>query len=205
LSRIFRILSNISVLIAIVLLFQSCGGKRADQQSFVDNYLDVIKELKNPERLDIVNREKQAIIAYRKSGLTDVENAERAKRSLLDGIRLDSISLQRIRALKCPDPKAEEITNDLMNGISTVIMGDIIFVSNYSKAKDQSIQERKETIINVKPGMQHIAEGLNSVIVSMGNLQEYIKANNLKGTENITHWYSIYKMDSDNLRGFLKR
>lgn len=204
-SRKFRILSNVSVLIALVLLFQSCGGQKANQQSFVDNYLDVIKEMKNPERLDIVNRGKQAIIAYRKSGLTDVENAERAKNSLLDGIKLDSISLQHIRTLKCPDPKAEEITNDFMNGISSVIMGDIIFAANYSRAKDQSIQERKETIINVKPGMKHIAEGLNSIIISLGNLQGYIKSNNLKGTEDITHWYSIYKMDSDNLRGFLKR
>ena len=187
------------------MIFQSCGGQNANKQSFVDHYLDVVKELKNPERLDIAKRGSQYIIAYRKSGLIDVDNAERAKNSLLDGIKLDSISLLHVRVLKCPDPKAEEMTNDLMHGINSVIMGDIIFAANYSKAKDQSIQERKETIINVKPGMKYIAEGLNSIIISMGNLQEYIQANNLKGTEDITHWYSIFKMDSDNLRGFLKR
>jgi hypothetical protein len=173
-------------------------------QTFVNNYTEVIKGLKNQERVDIIKKGAEAIIAYRKSGFTDIDNAERAKLSLLEGIIRDSISLQLARTLNSPDPKAEEITRNLMQGINSVILGNIIFASNYSKAKDQNIEERKETILNIRPGMRFLAVGLNSIVTSIENMQVYIKDNNLKGEEEIASWYTTFKIENDNIKGFLK-
>jgi hypothetical protein len=148
----------------------------------------------------IIKKGAEAIIAYRKSGFTDIDNAERAKNSLLEGIILDSISLQRIKTFKSPDPIAEEIIRNLKQGINSVILGNIIFASNYSKAKEQ----RKVTILNVMPGMKCLAEGLNSMVTSMESMQVYIKDNNLKGTEDLAHWYTAFKLENDNIKAFLK-
>ncbi|MDR3611788.1 MAG: hypothetical protein P4L27_14555 [Ignavibacteriaceae bacterium] len=198
------VLLKILFLIAIVLLLQSCGRSKVETQAYVDNYTRIINDMKSQARIEIIKRGSEAIISYRKSGLLDVDAAERAQNSLIEGIRLDSISLQNAIALKSPDAKTKEITNELVKGINSIIEGNIIFASNYSKAKDQNVEERKLTIINVRPGMKFLAEGLNSEVSSIGSLQIYIKDNNLKGGEDIAHWYTVFKMESDNIREFLK-
>jgi hypothetical protein len=185
-------------------MLQSCGRNRESLQNYVNSYTEIIKELRNQNRVGIINQGRDAIKAYRMSGFTDVDNAEKAKSSLLEGIMLDSISLQKVRTLKTPDQKSDEITKNLMQGINQVILGNIIFASNYSKSKDQNIQERKETILNIRPGMRFLAEGLNSIVNSIESLQVYIKENNLKGEEEIAHWYLLYKSENDNIKGFLK-
>ena len=195
---------NFVVLLTAVLALQSCGHNKDSMQAYVNNYTEIVKGLKNQTRVDIVKNGAEAIIAYRKSGFTDIDNAERAKNSLLEGIMLDSISLQKVKTLKSPDPVAEEITKNLMQGINSVINGNIIFASNYSKAKDQNIEERKETILNIRPGMRYIAEGLNSMVTSIESIQAYIKDNNLNGAEEIEHWHSTFKLENDNIKGFLK-
>ena len=194
----------IYILITCIFLLQGCGRNKESMQSYVDNYLQIIKDLKNQTRIRLFKNGAEAIITYRKSGFTDIDNAERAKNSLLEGISLDSISLQHITSLKNPDPKAEEITKDLTQGVLSTIQGNVIFASNYSKAKDQNIEERKETILNIRPGMRYLAEGLNSIVSSMENLQVYIKDNNLKGTEDLSHWQITYKLENANIKGFLK-
>jgi len=173
-------------------------------QSYVDNYIQIVKDLKNPARVNLIKTGAYAIIAYRKSGFTDIDNAERAKNSLLEGIRLDSISLQHILSLKSPDPKAEEITKKLSDGVLSTIQGNIIFANNYSRAKDQNIEERKETILNIRPGMRHLAEGLGSIVSSMENLKIYLRDNNLQGSEDLAQWINTFKLENDNIRGFLK-
>jgi hypothetical protein len=173
-------------------------------QTYVDSYLGIVKELKNQTRVGIIKNGAEAIIAYRKSGFTDIDNAERAKNSLLEGIKLDSISLQHVITLTSPDPTAQKITQGLLQGINSTIKGNIIFASNYSKAKDQNIEERKATILNVRPGMKYLAEGLNFVVTSIEGLQAYIKDNNLKGAEDLEHTYTTFKVESDNIKGFLK-
>jgi hypothetical protein len=195
---------GIIILIAFVILFQSCGRSKVDIQIYVDNYLGIIKDMKSQVRVEIIKRGTEAIIAYRKSGLIDVYDAEAAKKSLLEGIILDSVSLQRATTLKSPDSRAKEISYELTKGIKSVIDGNIIFASNYSRAKDQNVDERKVTILNVRPGMKYHAEGLSSIVTSIKSLQEYIKDNDLKGTEESEHWYSAFKMEYDNIRGFLK-
>jgi hypothetical protein len=52
--------------------------------------------------------------------------------------------------------------------------------------------------------MRFLAEGLNSIVNSIESLQVYIKENNLKGEEEIAHWYLLYKRENDNIKGFLK-
>jgi len=195
---------NVSILLISVFLIQSCGKNKESMQAYVNNYLEIVKDLKNPTRVGIIKKGAEAIITYRKSGFTDIDNAERAKISLLEGIMLDSISLQRVKTLKSPDPKAEEITKNLMLGINSGIMGNTIFASNYSKAKDQNIEERKETILNIRPGMRFLAEGLNSVVTSMESMQVYIKDNSLNGAEDLAHLYTTFKLENDNIKGFLK-
>jgi hypothetical protein len=195
---------NVSILLISGFLIQSCGRNKESMQTYVNSYLEIVKDLKNPTRVGIIKKGAEAIITYRKSGFTDIDNAERAKISLLEGIMLDSISLLRVKTLKNPDPKAEEITKNLMLGINSVILGNVIFASNYSKAKDQNIEERKATILNIRPGMKFLAEGLNSVVNSMESIQIYIKDNNLKGAEEIAHWHTTFKLENDNIKGFLK-
>jgi hypothetical protein len=173
-------------------------------QTFVNNYIEIVKDLKNPAREGIIKKRAEAIIAYRKSGFTDIDNAEKAKNYLLEGIMLDSISLQGVKTFKNPDPIAEKITRNLMQGINSIILGNIIFASNYSKAKDQNIEERRVTILNVMPGMKYLAEGLNSMVTSMESMQVYIKDNKLKGTEELAPWYTAFKLDNDNIKAFLK-
>jgi hypothetical protein len=195
---------SVSFILTSMFLLQACGRNKDNMQTYVNSYLEIVKDLKSPTRVGIIKKGAEAIITYRKSGFTDVDNAERAKNSLLEGIMLDSISLQRVKTLKSPDPIAEEITKNLMLGINSVIQGDVIFASNYSKAKDQNIEERKETILNVRPGMKYLAEGINSVVTSLDSMQVYIKDNNLKGAENLAHWYTTFKLENDNIKGFLK-
>jgi hypothetical protein len=187
-----------------VFLLQSCGRNKESMQSYVNSYTEIIKGLKNQQRVGIIKHGAEAIIAYRKSGFTDIDNAELAKSSLLEGIMLDSISLQKVKTMKCPDSKAEEITTNLMQGINSIILGNIIFASNYSKAKDQNIEERKETILNIRPGMRYLAVGLNSIVTSIESMQLYIKDNNLNGADEIAHWYISFKSENDNIKGFLK-
>jgi hypothetical protein len=52
--------------------------------------------------------------------------------------------------------------------------------------------------------MKCLAEGLNSMVTSMESMQVYIKDNNLKGTEDLTHWYTAFKLENDNIKAFLK-
>lgn len=198
------LLLNISILLASIFLLQACGGNKGNMQAYVDNYIGIIKDLKSQNRVGIIKTGAEAIIAYRKSGFTDVDNAERAKNSLLEGIRLDSISLQHAMSLKSPDPIAEKITQNLLQGINSAIQGNILFASNYSRAKDQNIEQRKVTILNVRPGMKYLAVGLNSIVNSIEGMQAYIKDYNLNGAEDLTHWYTAYKIENDNIKGFLK-
>ena len=195
---------SVSILLTSVLLLQSCGRNKENMQNYVDSYLGIIKDLKSPVRVGAIKNGAEAIIAYRKSGFTDIDNADRAKNSLLEGIMLDSISLLHVKAFKSPDPVTEEITRNLLLGVCSAILGNTIFASNYSKAKDQNIEERKETILNIRPGMKYLAEGLNAVVTSMESLQVYIKDNNLKGAEDLEHWYTVFKLENDNIKGFLK-
>jgi hypothetical protein len=195
---------SLIVSVAAVLLFQSCGRNKESMQNYVTGYTEIIKELRNPKRVDIINQGREAIKAYRMSGFTDIDNAENAKISLLEGVTLDSISLLKVRTLKTLDQKSDEITKNLMEGLNQVILGNIMFASNYSRARDQNIQERKETIINIRPSMRLLARGLNSIVTSIESMQTYIKENNLKGDEEIAHWYLIFKSENDNIKGFLK-
>jgi hypothetical protein len=202
----FKTLLFISFIVSVAALFllQSCGRNKESMQSFVNSYTGILKGLKNPARIAIIKKGAEAIIAYRKSGFTDIDNAEMAKLSLLEGIVRDSISLLQVRKLSTPDAKADEITNNLMQGINSVILGNSIFASNYSKAKDQNIEERKETILNIRPGMRFLAVGLNSIVTSIESMQKYIKDNNLSGDEEIAPLYSAFKSENDNIKGFLK-
>ena len=193
-----------SILLVSIFLLQECGRNKDNMQTYANNYIEIVKDLKNQNRVGIIKNGAEAIIAYRKSGFMDIDNAEKAKNLLIEGIMLDSISLERVKKIKSPDPIAEGITKNLMQGINSVIQGNIIFASNYSKAKDQNIEERKETILNFRPGMKYLAEGLNSVVTSMESLQVYIKDNNLKGAEDLAHWYTTFKLENDNIKGFLK-
>jgi hypothetical protein len=195
---------NVSILLISVFLLQSCGRNKESMQTYVNSYLEIVKDLKNPTRVGIIKKGDEAIITYRKSGFTDIDNAEKAKNSLLEGIALDSISLQHVKTLKSPDPKAEEITKNLMQGINSVILGNVIFASNYSKAKDQNIEERKQTFLNIIPPGRFRAEGLNSMVTSLENMQGYIKENNLNGAKDIAYWYIVFKYDNDSKKGFLK-
>ena len=195
---------NVSILLASVFLLQSCGRNKESMQAYVNSYLAIVEDLKSPTRVSIIKKGAEAIITYRKSGFTDIDNAEKAKTSLLEGIVLDSISLQRVKTLKSPDSKTEEITKNLKQGINSAILGNIIFASNYSKAKDQNIEERKETILNIRPGMRFLADGLNSMFSSVESMQRYIKENNLNGAEDIAHWYTVFKLENDNIKVFLK-
>jgi hypothetical protein len=199
-----KILLNIMIAAITIILLQSCTSTKGKMQNYVDNYLEVVRDLKSPIRVGIIKNGAEAIIAYRKSGFTDIDNAERAQNYLLEGIKLDSVSLIQIAKLKGPDRKAEDITNELYQGVSSSIYGNKIFAENYSKAPEQNIEERKETILNIRPGMRFLAEGLSSIVGSIENLQAYIKENNLKGSDEIFRLYNTFKTENDNIKGFLK-
>jgi len=192
---------KISFLLSLVFLISGCAGNKAGKQAFVNDYLHIIKEMKS--RTDVMKLRAESIIAYRKSGFTDVDNADAAKMLSLEVIKLDSISIQHIKSIKTPDPIAEEITGKLSEGLSSSINGNILFAVNYGKAKNQNIEERKGTILNFKPGMKHLAEGLNSVVKSVERLEAYIKDNNLDGEEEVSVTLLQFKMERDKLAGFL--
>lgn len=145
----------------------------------------------------------ESIIAYRKSGFTDVDNADKAKILSLEVIKLDSISLQHIKSINRPDKESEEISGKFSEGIASSISGNILFAANYGRARDQNIEERKETILDFKPGMKYLAEGLNSIVKSVEQLEAYIKENHLEGEEEISVALLQFKMERDKLAGFL--
>jgi len=187
--------------LSLVILFFGCSGNKASKQIFVNDYLGIIKEMKN--RDEVLKMRAESIIAYRKSGFTDVDNAETAKALSLEVIKLDSISLQHIKTINRPDKMTEEISGKLSEGIGSSISGNILFAANYGKAKDQNIEERKETILDFKPGMKYLAEGLNSIVKSVEQLEAYIKDNNLNSEEEISVALMHFKMERDKLAGFL--
>jgi len=146
----------------------------------------------------------ESIIAYRKSGFMDVDNAEAAKMLSFEVMKLDSITLKHIKRIKTPDAVSEEIANQFSEGISSSINGNILFAANYGKARDQNIEERKATILNVRPGMKYLAEGLNSMVKSLEKLEKYVQDNNLEGEEEISAVLVQFKMERDKLAGFLQ-
>lgn len=188
-------------IISIVILFQACGQTKDDQQKYVDGYLKVVSEIKN--RADVIKKGQEAIIAYRKSNFMDIDNAEIAKNVLLEGIKLDSLALNNLLELNAPDDAAKEITMDMKRGIDAVSQGNKLFAENYAKAKTQNLEERKETILNVKPGLTSLAQGLNAVVVSMIKLDKYITSNDLKGRDDLALWFKQFKLERDNLRSFI--
>ena len=195
------IVLNLLYLIIPVLLLQACTQNKENKQIFVNDYLNVIKEIKN--RSNVIKKGSEAIIAYRKSGFMDVDNAEIAKNAFIEGIKLDSISLLHLNSIKKPDIRTEEIVNEISAGLTSVMNGNALFASNYSKAKFQNIEERKETILIFRPGMRFLAEGLNSLVSSITKLQVYIKENNLNGGEELADSYKQFKNERDNTAAFL--
>jgi hypothetical protein len=197
-----RLQSVIKILfLSLVILLSGCFGNKAGRQTFVNDYRGIIKEMKSRE--EVMKMRAESIIAYRKSGFTDVDNAEKAKILSLEVIKLDSISLQHIKSINRPDKESEEISGKFSKGIASSISGNILFAANYGKARDQNIEERKETILDFKPGMKYLAEGLNSIVKSVEQLEAYIKENHLEGEEEISVALLQFKMERDKLAGFL--
>ena len=192
---------KISFLLSLIILCSGCSGNKAGRQTFVNDYFGIIKEMKT--RNDVMKLRGESIIAYRKSGFMDIDNAMTATSLSLEIIRLDSISLEHIKSIKKPDAISAEILTNLSEGIMSSIKGNTLFVANYRQAADQNIEERKVTILNVKPGMKYLAEGLNSVVKSVEKLETYIKDNNLDGEEEVSVTLLQYKMERDKLAGFL--
>ena len=188
-------------LLLLITLVSGCFGNKASKQLFVNDYFGIIKEMKS--RNEVMKLRGESIIAYRKSGFMDVDNAEAAKMLSLEIIRLDSITLEHIKSIKMPDKVSAEIIISLGEGIMSSIQGNSLFEINYGKAKDQNIEERKGTILNVRPGMKHLAEGLNSIVKSIEKLQVYIRDNNLDGGEEVEGALLRVKMERDKLAGFL--
>lgn len=195
------VIKNI-IFLTIIILFQACAQNKDDQQKYVNGYLKIVSEMK--DRSDVIKKGQEAIIAYRKSDFTDVDNAELAKDALTEGIKLDSISLTHLQQLDTPDEVSKEISMDLKRGIDAVSEGNRLFASNYAKAKNQTIEERKTTILNVKPGLISLAQGVNAVVVSMTKLDKYITDNKLEGREQLLSWFKQFKLERDNLRNFIK-
>jgi hypothetical protein len=173
---------------------------KESRQTFVNDYLGIVKEMKS--RNSVMKLRAESIIAYRKSGFMDVDNAEAAKMLSLEVIRLDSITLEHIKIIKMPDKVSAEIIISLGEGIMSSIQGNSLFEINYGKAKDQNIEERKATILNVIPGMRFLAEGLNSVVKSVEKMQTYINDNSLTGEDEVSLALIQFKMERDKLAGF---
>ncbi len=173
---------------------------KESRQTFVNDYLGIIKEMKS--RNSVMKLRAESIIAYRKSGFMDVDNAEAAKMLSLEVIRLDSISLEHIKTIKMPDKVSAEIIVSISEGIMSSIKGNSLFEINYGKAKDQNLEERKATILNVIPGMRYLAEGLNSVVKSVEKMQTYINDNSLNGEDEVSLALIQFKMERDKLAGF---
>jgi hypothetical protein len=147
--------------VSAILLFASCSGK-GTKQSFANDYYDAIKAVKN--RADVVKRGQDAIIAYRRSGFMDVDNAERAKDAYMQSIAIDSVTLRQIDAISAPNKLCSDMLSELKMGISSMMQGHSLYAFNYGRAKDQNIEQRKGSIMNVTPALKQIATGLNENI-----------------------------------------
>jgi soluble cytochrome b562 len=192
---------KLSFLLSLVILISGCSGNRESRKTFVKDCIGIINEMKS--RNEVLKLRGEAIIAYRKSGFMDVDNAITATSLSDEVIRLDSITLEHVKLIKKPDVVSAEILMSLSNGIMSSIKGNILFAANYRQAVNQNIEERKETILNIKPGMKYLAEGLNSVVNGLEKLDTFIKENNLEGEEEVATTLILFKMDRNKLAGFL--
>jgi hypothetical protein len=192
---------KLSFLLSLVILISGCSGNRESRKTFVKDCIGIINEMKS--RNEVLKLRGEAIIAYRKSGFMDVDNAITATSLSDEVIRLDSITLEHVKLIKKPDVVSAEILMSLSNGIMSSIKGNILFAANYRQAGNQNIEERKETILNIKPGMKYLAEGLNSVVNGLEKLDTFIKENNLEGEEEVATTLILFKMDRNKLAGFL--
>ena len=199
-SKLFSAI-KLSFLLSLVILISGCSGNRESKQTFVKDCIGIINEMKS--RNEILKLRGEAIITYRKSGFMDVDNAITATSLSVEVIRLDSITLEHIKSIKKPDVISAEILMSLSGGIMSSIKGNTLFAANYRQAGNQNIEERKETILNIKPGMKYLAEGLNSVVNAFEKLDTYIKENNLEGEEEVATTLILFKMDRNKLAGFL--
>lgn len=195
-----RILNNV-LLVLISLLFFNCGTKE-NKQNYVDEYTTVLTQFMT--RNEIIKKGKASIIAYRRSNFMDIDNAENAKNSFIQSIKLDSAALQHLSEIDIPGPAEKEISELLYSGIESICKGTTISASNYSKAKEQNYEQRKSTIMDVQPSLIYIAKGLNSIVISLNNIKDYIKDNGLEEDVKISAYFNYFETERDNLKSFLK-
>lgn len=195
------LLKNV-VLVLLLSLFSLNCGTNGNKQQYLDEYTSVINEFMS--RNDIIKKGEDAVIAYRRSNFTDIDNAENAKNSFIQSIKLDSAALVHLSKINSPGPAEKEMTSLLYAGIESISKGTTIFASNYSKAKDQNFEQRKETLMNVRPPLTYLAKGFNSLVISLKNVQEYIKENNLDENENLSASLKYFQGQRDNLKSFIR-
>ena len=159
-------------------------------QTFVDGYLGVVNKLQSKPEIGQQGRE--AYTTYASSGYTDLESAEKAKKSYEDTLKLDKECLVELDALEKPDEDAEWIADGLYKGVQTIDNSNTEFKNDLEMARDQTVEERSATAQNIQPKMDLWKEGLEKIIESMGSLDDYVKNNGLEGASEIQEWLDTF-------------
>ncbi len=175
---------------AYLLLVPGCGANKEKMQTFVDGYLGVVNKLQSKPEIGQQGRE--AYTTYASSGYTDLESAEKAKKSYEDTLKLDKECLVELDALEKPDEDAEWIADGLYKGVQTIDNSNTEFKNDLEMARDQTVEERSATAQNIQPKMDLWKEGLEKIIESMGSLDDYVKNNGLEGASEIQEWLDTF-------------
>lgn len=155
-------------------------------------------------RNDAIKKGQAAVIAYRRSNFADLDNAEIAEDNFLESIKIDSAAMSHLLNITSPGSAEKEMSDLFYSGIESVSNGTTILASNYSKARDQNLEERRETLMNVGPALNYLAKGYNLIVISLSNLKEYIRENDLEETLIISTSFKYFETERNKLKSFLK-
>ncbi len=190
----------IGLMTASLALFPGCGPNKEKLQIFVNGYLDIMEELES--KPEIAQGGQQASMAYASSGYTDLESAEKARKSYEESMKNDKQALKKLDALERPDKEAEEIADTLYEGVEKVDQGNSKFASDLAKAEDQTVEERATTAQNIGPAMSMYTDGMTKVVDSLDKLLDYIKSNDLEGESETKEWHEQIKEELDTVKKY---
>lgn len=186
----------IAMLILALLFVPGCGSKDK-KQDFVNDYLNVIDNLRADP--GIAEEGRKAALAYQRSGCTDLESADIARESYEMSIEKDQETLKTIESMVKPDKEAENIAAGLSRGIEKIDEASSEYADKYRVARDQSVEERIASSQDIKPIMETIMDGLTEIKGSLDILLSYIEDNGLEGEEEVRVWFNLIDTQISNL------
>lgn len=171
-------------LLCLALSMWNCGCREAEHmQSFADQVIFLIRDrLENGSAAASVHKN---LSRYIESGFSDLECARKAVADLGQLHEIDLELLRRIETMREPDAKASDILLSLRRGFQEIDNGNYAVKKELENAERQDPRERAGFFRRILPALEESALGLQTVQTALGQLQQYMRENQLEGVESL--------------------